>query len=81
MVITSVVSFYINKAFSQIKYSNKDDIDFEQPLTNLVWITSILSIGVTFLVSYLIIGPTSSAVPEVSRSFGMFLLLLLAAVL
>ena len=44
MVITSVVAFYINKVFSNMKYSNKDDIDFEQPLTNLVWITSILSI-------------------------------------
>lgn len=61
MVITSVVSFYINKAFSQMKYSNDDDIDFEQPLTNLVWITSILSIIVTFAVSYMMIGPASGA--------------------
>lgn len=59
MVITSVASFYINKVFSRIKYSNSDDIDFEQPLTNLVWITSILSIAVTFVVSYLMIGPGS----------------------
>lgn len=57
MVITSVVAFYINKAYSKMKYSNHDDIDFEQPLTNLVWITSILSICVTFVVSYLMIGP------------------------
>lgn len=57
MVITSVVAFYINKAFSKAKYSSSDDIDFEQPLTNLVWITSILSIIVTFTVSYLMIGP------------------------
>ena len=57
MVITSIVAFYINRAYSEMKYSNKDDIDFEQPLTNLVWISSILSIIVTFAVSYLIIGP------------------------
>lgn len=57
MVITSIVSFYINKAFSKVKYGNKEDLDFEQPLTNLVWITSILSIIVTFIVSYFLVGP------------------------
>ncbi|MDP4091151.1 MAG: sodium-translocating pyrophosphatase [Bacillota bacterium] len=57
MVITSVVSFYINKAFSNARYGKLDDIDFEKPLTNLVWITSILSMIVTFTVSYLLIGP------------------------
>ena len=57
MVITSVVSFYINRSLSKGLYSHKDEIDFEQPLTHLVWITSILSIVVTFVVSYLMIGP------------------------
>ncbi len=56
MVITSISAFYINKAFSQAKYGKADDIDFEKPLTNLVWITSILSILVTFAASYFIIG-------------------------
>jgi K(+)-stimulated pyrophosphate-energized sodium pump len=60
MVITSVVAFGINRALSQSLYSKKDDIDFEKPLTSLVWITSILSICVTFLVSYLMIGPNSN---------------------
>ncbi|ATW26094.1 sodium-translocating pyrophosphatase [Candidatus Formimonas warabiya] len=59
MIITSIASFYVNKVFSQAKYSNKDDFDFEQPLTNLVWITSILSIIVTFAISYLMLGPGS----------------------
>lgn len=66
MVITSVVSFYINKAYSEMKYKNLDDIDFEQPLTNLVWITSILSIIVTFVVSYLMIGPGSEVAAKSS---------------
>ncbi|MDF2499462.1 MAG: Inorganic diphosphatase [Anaerosporomusa subterranea] len=57
MVITSVTSFYCNKFFSQTKYGTQDDFDFEQPLTNLVWLTSILSIVVTFVVSYFLIGP------------------------
>lgn len=59
MIITSVVSFYINRGISKAAYGNKTDMDFEQPLTNLVWITSILSIVVTFVVSYLLIGPGS----------------------
>ena len=57
MIITSVTSFYCNKIISQSQYGDKDDFDFEQPLTNLVWLTSILSIFVTFIVSYFLIGP------------------------
>lgn len=56
MIITSIVSFWINGAISQAKYSKSDELDFEKPLTNLIWITSILSIIVTFVISYLIIG-------------------------
>lgn len=55
MIITSVVSFWINSALSKAKYGKVDDLDFEQPLTNLVWITSILSIIVTFIASYIMI--------------------------
>ncbi len=51
MIITSILSFGINRGISQIRYSKKDDIDFEVPLTSLVWITSIVSIIVTFIVS------------------------------
>ncbi|MFH2096633.1 MAG: sodium-translocating pyrophosphatase [Bacteroidota bacterium] len=56
MIITSVVSFWINGAISKAKYKNADELDFEKPLTSLVWITSILSIIVTFVVSYLTIS-------------------------
>ena len=56
MIITSIVSYYINGAMSNAKYAHVDDLDFEKPLTSLVWITSILSIIVTFIASYLIIG-------------------------
>lgn len=67
MLVVSIVSFYINKAFSKAKFSKADDFDFEKPLTSLVWITSILSIIVTFAVSYIVIGPASevgSALPQ-----------------
>ena len=57
LVITSVLSFYINKSFSQARFGHKDDFDFEQPLSSLVWIASILSIVSTFAVSYFILGP------------------------
>lgn len=56
MIITSITAFYINGIISKIKYTGKDKMDFEAPLTLLVWITSILSIIVTFIVSYFIIG-------------------------
>ena len=56
MVVTSIVAFYVNKVFTNAKYHDDLDLDFEKPLTNLVWITSILSIGVTFAVSYFMLG-------------------------
>jgi K(+)-stimulated pyrophosphate-energized sodium pump len=52
MVITSVVAFWINNAISKAKYSKTEDLDFEQPLTTLIWIASILSIAITYAVSY-----------------------------
>lgn len=57
MIITSVAAFYINKLFSKIRFGGLPDIDFEKPLTSLVWITSALSIVVTFMVSFIMIGP------------------------
>ncbi len=56
MIITSVVAFWINGAISNMRYAGKDDLDFEAPLTSLVWITSLLSIVVTFVASYLLIS-------------------------
>lgn len=56
MIITSIVSFWINGAITKAKYSHVDELDFEKPLTSLVWITSILSMVVTFVASYYLIG-------------------------
>lgn len=55
MIVTSIVAFWINGAITEAKYSKVDELDFEKPLTSLVWITSILSILVTFAISYLVI--------------------------
>jgi K(+)-stimulated pyrophosphate-energized sodium pump len=54
-VVTSVLSYYINGALSKSKYSKADDLNFEKPLTSLVWITSIFSIIATFLASYFLL--------------------------
>lgn len=59
MILTSIGSFYINRGLSQARFGSKSDFDFEQPLTSLVWITSIFSIAVTFAVSYYLLGPGS----------------------
>ncbi|MBQ4137950.1 MAG: sodium-translocating pyrophosphatase, partial [Muribaculaceae bacterium] len=55
-VVTSVLSYYINGALSKSKYSKSDDLNFEKPLTSLVWITSILSIIGTFAASYFLLN-------------------------
>lgn len=67
MIITSIGSFYINKALSQARFSGKDDFDFEQPLTSLIWITSIFSIVITFVVSYYMLGPGSGVPAELQN--------------
>jgi K(+)-stimulated pyrophosphate-energized sodium pump len=56
MVVTSIGAFYINGLYTSAKYRNAVELDFEKPLTSLVWITSILSIIVTFAVSYFMLG-------------------------
>ena len=55
-ILASVLSYYINGAIARAKYKNADDMNFEQPLTWLVWITSIMSIVGTFLASYFILN-------------------------
>jgi K(+)-stimulated pyrophosphate-energized sodium pump len=55
MVIASAVSYFINEAIAKNRYQNADKMDFEQPLTQLVWITSLLSVVFTFVVSYFLI--------------------------
>jgi K(+)-stimulated pyrophosphate-energized sodium pump len=55
MIITSAVSYWANEAVARARYRNADEMNFEAPLTSLVWLTSILSIAVTYAVSYLLI--------------------------
>ena len=53
MIVTSVVAYWINGLWDRFVYAPRvEKFDFEAPLTRLVWITSILSIAMTFGVSY-----------------------------
>jgi K(+)-stimulated pyrophosphate-energized sodium pump len=55
MVVASIGSYFINEAIAKGRYENADKMNFEAPLTSLVWLTSIVSIVLTFVVSYLLI--------------------------
>jgi K(+)-stimulated pyrophosphate-energized sodium pump len=55
MLISSAASYFINGAIAKARYGNAGDMNFEAPLTSLVWITSIVSIVLTYIVSYLMI--------------------------
>jgi K(+)-stimulated pyrophosphate-energized sodium pump len=56
MVLTSLVSYFVNGAVSGALFGRARDFNLEQPLTNLVWITSLISIAVTFVASRLLLG-------------------------
>ncbi len=56
MVVASGASYYINGAITRARYGNADDMDFEKPLTSLVWLTSVVSLGLTLLTSALLLG-------------------------
>ena len=55
MLVSSAVSYFLNGAIAKAKYGNVDEMNFEAPLTSLVWITSIVSIALTYVVSHFII--------------------------
>lgn len=52
MIITSILGFYINDFVTNIRFGKSLDLDFEAPLTSLVWVTSILSIIITFVITH-----------------------------
>jgi K(+)-stimulated pyrophosphate-energized sodium pump len=59
MILTSILAYYLNHFYSKNKYGKLSEFDFEIPLTNLIWMTSIISIIATFIVSYVLIGKIS----------------------
>jgi K(+)-stimulated pyrophosphate-energized sodium pump len=55
MIIASALSYFINEAVAKAKYQNVDKMNYEAPLTSLVWLTSLISIAATYGLSYLMI--------------------------
>ncbi len=56
MILTSIVSYWLNSKASAAIFGNKKSFNFETPLTTLIWLTSIISILVTFGVSYVMLA-------------------------
>jgi K(+)-stimulated pyrophosphate-energized sodium pump len=55
MLVSSSLSYFLNGAFAKGKYGSANEMNFETPLTSLVWLTSIVSIALTYLISYFVI--------------------------
>jgi K(+)-stimulated pyrophosphate-energized sodium pump len=55
MLVAAGVAYLINHAVAKAKYQNAREMDFERPLASLVWLTSIISIGCTYVASYVIL--------------------------
>jgi K(+)-stimulated pyrophosphate-energized sodium pump len=56
MIITAGLSYFINAAISKARYQHVDKMNFEAPLTSLVWLTSLIGVAFTFVVSWALIG-------------------------
>jgi K(+)-stimulated pyrophosphate-energized sodium pump len=55
MVVASAASYLANDVYQRARYANASEMNFERPLTELVWLTSVVSVALTFLASYLLI--------------------------
>jgi K(+)-stimulated pyrophosphate-energized sodium pump len=55
MLVAAALAYFINNAIAKARYGNVNTFNFEAPLTSLVWITSLVSIGLTYAASRLII--------------------------
>ena len=55
MLVASAAAYFINAAYAKARYANADKMNFETPLTTLVWLTSFISIAMTYAISAVII--------------------------
>jgi len=55
MIVASGLSYFINESLAKARFSTVDKMNFEAPLTSLVWLTSIVSVVATYVVSYLLV--------------------------
>jgi K(+)-stimulated pyrophosphate-energized sodium pump len=64
MLVASAAAYFINGLIAKARYGNVDEMNYEAPLTSLVWITSLVSIAFTYLISYLIIPTLGGVSPQ-----------------
>jgi len=64
MLVSSAAAYFINGAIAKARYGDAREMNFETPLTTLVWLTSIVSIIATYFVSYFIIPGLGDGVPN-----------------
>jgi K(+)-stimulated pyrophosphate-energized sodium pump len=55
MLVASAAAFFINSAIAKARFGNADEMNYETPLTTLVWLTSVVSIAMTYVISAMII--------------------------
>src|SRR3989454_5256274 len=60
MIIASALSYFVNSAVAKMRYENAAKMNFEAPLTSLVWLTSIVSVALTFILSKILIPDVAS---------------------
>ena len=56
MIVASGLSYLVNEVIAKARYQNAQKMNFESPLTFLVWLTSLISVGITYLASYFLVG-------------------------
>ena len=55
MLVSAAAAYFVNGAIAKARYGNADEMNFESPLTSLVWITTIISIAMNYIISYYMI--------------------------
>ncbi len=75
MILTSLASYFVNDAASKSLFTGHKEFNFEHPLTNLVWITSIVSIIVTFLASYFLLGDLAPVADSISTWLALSIII------
>ena len=55
MLVASAIAYFLNSAIAKARYEDSNEMSFESPLTSLVWITSTVSIALTYVISHLMI--------------------------
>ena len=75
MILTSLASYFVNDAASKTLFSGHKEFNFEHPLTNLVWITSIVSISVTFFASYFLLGDLAPVADSMSTWLALSIII------